>query len=418
MSKRVVLSVGLAMLAGFGQAQQTVSLQQLIEKAAQYYPANKQKEMAIQLGKENERILEAGLYPQVNLTGQATYQSEVTSFSVPGFSGIPTQNKDNYNMGVDLRFPLTEFGIVKSKKELEQSKTSLSVSQVNTEFQRVRERLTNVFGNILLQQENRKILAIRKVELEAQQKKIAIGVANGAVLKSNQLVFESEILTTEQKITDIDATILGLTQELSLLTGVEIGSGDRFELPLENSLQKAVKRPELDVYKSQLNMLGLQQELLNKENKPKVFLFGQGYYGRPGYNFLNVDFRAYGIAGAGISWNINNAVLQKNKEKAIELNQQMVKTQEATFQLNLQTALTQKETEIQKYPGVIGRDQEIVQKRKEILKAAASQLENGVITSTEYLTELNATNAAELNMILHKVQLAISMAQYNIMTGN
>lgn len=418
MSRRFVLSVGLAILSGFSQAQQAVSLQQLIEKAEQHYPANKQKEMAIQLGKENEKILQAGLYPQVNLTGQATYQSEVTSFSVPGFSGIPTQHKDNYNMGVDLRFPLTEFGIVKSKKELEESRTTLTLSQVNTEFQRVRERLTNVFGNILLQQENRKILAIRKAELEAQQKKIATGVANGALLKSNQLVFESEVLTTEQKITDIDAAIAGLTQELSLLTGISIGSGIRLELPQADSLQKTVKRPELEQYRSQLNILGLQQELLNKENKPRVFLFGQGYYGRPGYNFLNVDFRPYGIAGAGISWNINNAVLQKNKEKAIEINQQMVKTQEATFQLNLQTALAQKETEIQKFPRVIGRDQEIVNKRKEILKAAASQLENGVITSTEYLTELNAANAAELNMILHKVQLAISLAQYNIMTGN
>lgn len=418
MSRRFVLSVGLAILSGFSQAQQAVSLQQLIEKAEQHYPANKQKEMAIQLGKENEKILQAGLYPQVNLTGQATYQTEVTSFSVPGFSGIPTQHKDNYNMGVDLRFPLTEFGIVKSKKELEESRTTLTLSQVNTEFQRVRERLTNVFGNILLQQENRKILAIRKAELEAQQKKIATGVANGALLKSNQLVFESEVLTTEQKITDIDAAIAGLTQELSLLTGISIGSGIRLELPQADSLQKTVKRPELEQYRSQLNILGLQQELLNKENKPRVFLFGQGYYGRPGYNFLNVDFRPYGIAGAGISWNINNAVLQKNKEKAIEINQQMVKTQEATFQLNLQTALAQKETEIQKFPRVIGRDQEIVNKRKEILKAAASQLENGVITSTEYLTELNAANAAELNMILHKVQLAISLAQYNIMTGN
>lgn len=418
MSRRFVLSVGLVMLFSSSQAQQTVSLQELIQKAEQHYPATRQKELVIRLGKENERILNIGLYPQVNVTGQATYQSEVTSFSVPGFSGIPTQHKDNYNMGVDLRFPLTEFGVVKSKKELEQSQTTLSVNQVNAEFQRVRERIINVFGNILLQLENRKMLAIRKSELEAQQKKIAIGVANGAVLKSNQLVFESEILTTEQKMTDIDAAISGFTQELSLLSGIEIRSNDRFELPAADSLQKTVNRPELEVYKSQLNMLSLQQQVLDKENKPRIFLYGQGYYGRPGYNFLNIDFRTYGIAGAGISWNINNAVTQKSKEKAIDINKQMVKSRQETFSLNLQTALAQKETEIGKYPRVIGKDQEIVHKRKEILRAAASQLENGVITSTEYLTELNATNAAELNMILHKVQLAISMAQYNIMTGN
>jgi hypothetical protein len=51
------------------------------------------------------------------------------------------------------------------------------------------------------------------------------------------------------------------------------------------------------------------------------------------------------------------------------------------------------------------------------MEAAASQLENGAITSTEYLTELNAENTAELNLVLHKVQQAIAKAQYNILTG-
>lgn len=417
MYKRFLLIFGTLSCFITIHAQQAITLQDLIQKAEQNYPATKQKDYVKDLGKENDKILDIGLYPQVNVTGQATYQSEVTKFEIPG-STFPTIPKDNYNLGIDLRFPITEFGVVKTKKQLEQARTNLGVNQLDVELQRIRERVTNVFGNILLQQENKKILLIRIADLEAQRKKVAVGVANGAILKSNQLVFESEILTAEQRISDIDALILSLTQELSILTGSAINSDLIFQLPATDTLQRAINRPELKVFKSQVDVLNLQKDVLNKENKPKLFLFGQGLYGRPGYNFLNTDLRFYGLAGAGINWNFNNAIIQKNREKTIDINKQIVGKQQETFNLNLQTALVQKETEINKYQTIIAKDQEIVSKRIEIMKSVSSQLDNGAITSTEYLTELNASNAAELNLVLHKVQQAIAKTQYNILTGN
>ncbi len=417
MYKSFLLIIGIVSCFITSHAQQAVTLQELIQKAEQNYPATSQKELVKALSKENERILDLSLYPQVNITGQFTYQSEVTKFEIPG-SAFPAIPKDNYNLGIDLRFPLTEFGVVKTKKQLEQARTNLGVSQLDVELQRMRERVTNTFGNILLQQENKKILLIRIADLEAQRKKVAVGVANGAILKSNQLVFESEVLTAEQRISDIDATVLSLVQELSIFTGSVINPDSNFQLPETGTLQKALNRPELEVFKSQMNVLNLQKDILKKENRPKFFVFSQGFYGRPGYNFLNTDLRLYGIAGAGLSWNINNAVIQKGRERTFEINKQIVEKQKETFNLNLQTALTQKETEINKYQTIIAKDQEIVGKRKEIMKAVTSQLENGVITSTEYLTELNAQNAAELNMVLHKVQQAISKTQYTILTGN
>lgn len=398
-------------------AQQAITLKDLIQKAEQNYPATIQKEYVKALGNQNEKILDVSLYPQLNLTGQATYQSEVSKFDIPG-SSFPVLPKDNYNIGIDLRFPLTEFGVVKTKKQLEQARTNLGINQLDVDLQRIRERVTNVFGNILLQQENKRILLIRIADLEAQRKKVAVGVANGAVLKSNELVFESEILTAEQRISDIDAAVLSLTQELSIMAGSALKPDAIFQLPETDTLHKTINRPELLAFQSQKDIFSLQKEVLKKENKPKFFVLSQGFYGRPGYNFLNTDLRFYGLGGVGISWNINNNVIQKNREKTFEINKQIVDKQKETFDLNLQTALTQKETEINKYETILSKDQEIVNKRKEIMKSVSSQLENGAITSTEYLTELNAQNAAELNLVLHKVQQSIAKAQYNVLTGN
>jgi len=414
MVRKFIISAFIFLFVLKGEAQQHWSLDQLLEKAVEHYPATKQKEYVRSLGKENVKILGFNEYPQVSVTGQATYQSEVTKFSFPG---IVSPKPDNYNIGLDLRYPLTEFDVLKSKKEIEEARTELGIQQLDIDLQKVKERVTALYGNILLQKENKKILLVRKSELETQTKKVASAVANGAVLKSNQLVLESEILSTEQKVADIDATLTALTQELSLLTGITIAAENDFVLPAADLLQAEINRPEIKLFQSQIGLLTMQDKLLKKENRAKLYLFGQGFYGRPGYNFLNQSFRPYGIAGVGINWNINNSVTQKNKEKTNAINRQIVEQQQTTFELNLQTALLQKQTEINKYQFIISKDQEIVGKRKEILKVASSQLENGAITSTEYITELNAENSAELNLLFHQIQRVIARVQYNSLAG-
>lgn len=394
----------------------TLTLEEVIKSAESHYPAAKQKQLIEAAGHENQKLLDASLYPQVSATGQAAYQSEVTSFEMPGTAKAIGQKPDNYNIGLEMRFPLTRFSAVHTRKELEQAQTEVSLAQVDAEMHKLRERITSIFGNALLQKENQRILLIRVQELEQQRKKIASGVANGAILKSNQLVFDSEILSTNQRIDDTRATLQGLVTQLSLLTGLAIDTSVQLKLP-SVELNKQIDRPELKALQAQKNVLDLQSDLVRKENRPNVYLFGQGFYGRPGYNFLNTELRPYGIGGIGLSWNLNNLFNQSRQQKLLHINKDIVSQQEETFRLNLQTSLAQQQAEIDKYENIISKDAQIVQARQEIIRAAASQLENGVITSTEYLTELNAQNTAQLNLVLHQVQQSMAKAQYNILSG-
>jgi len=415
MYRRIFLSFLASHLFLFSYAQQrNFTLKEMLNLAVQNNPATKQKDYVRDMGRENEKLLYAGLYPEINATEQSTFQNEVTAIDLPG---VPSLKKDNYNVGLDVRYPITPFGEFRAQKEIEQVKTSMGIDQLDTELQRIRELVTNLYGNILLQKENREMLLLRRSDLDTQRKKIAVGVANGTILKSNQLVFESEILITDQKIEDTDAAILGLAQTLSILTGVKVDANDNFHLPDDMVSDKAVSRTEIKVFKDQTNLLDLQANLLKKENQPKIFLFGQGFYGRPGYNFLDVSFRPYGMAGIGMSLNLNNLLTQPRRLKMIDINKQVISQQEEAFNMNLQASLDPKKTEISKYENIISKDEQILSNRKEIIRTANSQLENGVITSTEYLTELNAENTAQLNLTLHKVQLALSIAQYNTLLG-
>jgi len=45
-------------------------------------------------------------------------------------------------------------------------------------------------------------------------------------------------------------------------------------------------------------------------------------------------------------------------------------------------------------------------------------LDNGIITSTDYLTELNAESKAKLDLEVHKIQLIKAMLEYQAAIGD
>jgi outer membrane protein TolC len=416
--KRIGLS--LLIIAGglAGRAQtKVVTLQQIISNTEKNYPIVKQKELQKEAGRQNQQVLDASLYPQVNLVGKATYQSEVTSFDIPGFPKGIGQKADNYDVGLEMRFPFTQFGVVKTQKQMQAAQTQLSFAQVDVNLQQLHERATNLVGNLLLQKGNLEILQLRITDLDSQVRKVAVGVRNGAILKMNQLELESEILSTRQNVDNTRGTLNGMVRQLAILTGMTLNIETQFVINNLPTASEKMARPELKTFEAQQSILELRSSVLKKDSRPSIYAFGQGYYGRPGYNFLNPNARLYGTAGIGLTLSLNNLLTLSKQQKLLDIDKGIIKSEEAAFLQNLQVALADKAAEIEKYEDMITKDNQIAQNRKEILRVSASQLANGVITSTDYLQHLNAANTGQLNLTLHAVQLAIAKAQYNILLG-
>jgi len=76
--------------------------------------------------------------------------------------------------------------------------------------------------------------------------------------------------------------------------------------------------------------------------------------------------------------------------------------------------LKQQQSEIDKLQQLISTDQAIIDLRKSIKDAARAQLENGVITSNDYLREVNAEDQSRQTLITHQLQLL--QAQINFQT--
>jgi outer membrane protein TolC len=73
--------------------------------------------------------------------------------------------------------------------------------------------------------------------------------------------------------------------------------------------------------------------------------------------------------------------------------------------------------DVAKAEEMIKSDDQIIALRKSITKSAASQLENGTLTASDYVTEQLAEEQALLTRNLHKMQLLQSKALYKAATG-
>ena len=217
---------------------------------------------------------------------------------------------------------------------------------------------------------------------------------------------------------EINSNLNAWYKTLSIITNKTLDTTVAFSyIKKDIALQSTIIRPEYRLYDLQSNSLKLKESMVFKNNLPKVFVFGRGYYGRPGYNFLNNEFRPYGMVGAGLSWNLTAYYTAAKETKNFRINNDIVTNQKKIFDLNLQSTIVQQQEEIIKLEKMLTMDVKIANAKTEIRKASSSQLDNGVITASDYIVDLNAENQAQFNLKLHEIQLIMAKQNYNTTLG-
>ena len=66
---------------------------------------------------------------------------------------------------------------------------------------------------------------------------------------------------------------------------------------------------------------------------------------------------------------------------------------------------------------LISQDEQLIELQKRISKTFSNQLDNGVITVTDYLTQVNAEYLAELSLATHQIQMAYAHVNYLTILG-
>jgi outer membrane protein TolC len=400
--------------------EQSLSLQKAYELAQQNYPLIKQRELIKQTTAYTIDNLSKGFLPQFSLSGQATYQSEVTGVDIPipGIS-FAKVNKDQYKILADVNQLIYDGGIIREQKNIQQLNEDAEQQKVEVELYKLKERINQLFLGVLYIEEQLKQVDLIKADLNNGIKRVEAQVNNGVAFRSNLNVLQAELLKTDQKVIELKASRKGYIDVLSLFINQPLAEDIRLDKPAvePSALVNEIQRPELKLYSTQEKLLGGQYKLIDSRNKPKASLFFQGGYGKPGLNFLKNEFEFFYTTGVRLNWSFGGLYTQKKEKKIIELNQNTIDIQKEVFLLNTNTQLKQQQSEVDKLQKLVDTDNAIIDLRIKVKDAAKAQLENGVITANDYLREVNAEDQARQSLITHQIQLLQAQINYQTISG-
>ncbi|MBK5273404.1 MAG: TolC family protein, partial [Bacteroidia bacterium] len=338
-------------------------------------------------------------------------------FSFPGFNYSPL-SKDQYKATVDVNQVIFDGGMIRQQKVAQQLNELVEEQKIEVELYKLKDRIQQIFLSILFLDDQLQQVGLVKKDLQTGIKTVEAQVNSGVLLRSNLNVLKAELLKADQRSIELNSSRKGLLQTLGVFLNQPLDENTRLDTPASPILtDKNIARPELKLYNFQAQQLGQQSKLIHSKNLPKTSLFAQGGYGKPGFNFLKNGFDFYYIGGVRINWPLAALYTQKKEKELVRINQQIIDIQKETFLLNTNSQLTQQQSEIEKLNKLVESDKAIIDLRVQVKDAAKTQLENSVITTNDFLKEVNAEDQARQTLIIHEIQLLQAQINYQTTLG-
>ena len=398
-------------------AQQSITLEECYNLVAQNYPLAKQSLLLEAQSKLDADVITNAKLPQFSLDAQASLQSDVIEIPIPN-SSIEPLNKDQYRATLSINQLIYNGGATDASLDVKSAQLKTKQKQVEVSLYQLKQQINQLYFSILLSQETELLLKAKQVQLQAKLKEIKSGIKYGVILPSSDKVLEAEILKIGQQFQELESNKTALIETLSSLISRPLDASTLFQHSLvEIKLQERVNRPELDLFQFKKEEIESSEVLISKQNSPKLLGFATGGYGNPGLNLLDNSFQSFYTVGVKFNWNVFDWNTSKNKRKSLAINKDIVDTETEIFKLNTNIELNKQQKEIDKMEAIIASDLDIINLRKEVLQTADSQLKNGVITSSAYITELTNLYEDENTLVRHKIQLQLAKANYNVIKG-
>lgn len=400
---------------------QTYTLQEIEALTVQNYPLVKQAALLNQSAQLNIENIKRALYPQLSINGQATYQSDVTSISLPIAGFKPNLlSKDQYRATAEIQQVIYDGGVNKKTQALAQASAKMELIKNEVDIYKLKERVTQIYCTVLYTNEVINQINLIQKDLQNALQKMEALYKNGLVFNNNVLQIKAQLLKNNQKLDEAYSAKRIVLDALELLANISIPKNAQFEAPKNIELNKEnldLGRPELLLFDAQKSTILNQLVLVQAKTNPKLGAFVQTGYGRPGLNMLQNEFDWFSIGGIKLQWSLGGYYTAKKERSMLQNQATMLKNEKDTYTLNNRVQLKQAGDEIEKLEKLIESDKEIIALRDQIKSTSLVQLNNGVITANDYLKEINEYDLANQAMIQHQTQLIQSKLQYQLIKG-
>ena len=391
-------------------------LEQCKEMARKHYPLIRQYDL-ISASKEFTMTNASRAWlPQIGLSAQATYQSDVAKWpdqfeSMLAAQGLdmPGLRKDQYKVQLDIQQTIWDGGKSRTDKEIASAQAQQEAQSVEVELYSVEKRVEDLYFGILMMQEQRRQIEEMMERLQTNMNHVVALVENGVAMQADADAIEVQILTANQNLSQVKANEVSFRKMLGLFIGEELGGGELTMPTGVEPMGTESDRPELKMFEAQLDVLKARENMLDVALMPKFGLFAQGYYGSPGLNMfenmMSSKWSLNGIVGVKMSWNISSFYTLKNQRREIDNAISGINLKRDVFTFNNTLQAEQENAEITRIRTALKDDDRIVELRGRVREAAEARLEEGVIDMNTLLTRISEESAAKIARSTHEIEL-------------
>ena len=415
MKKLVILLTVLSSWMYAGAEEYTLNgIQQL---ARANYPAIRQFELIDRIADFSLADASSAWVPQISLSGQATYQSDVVSFpesmtDVFSMLGVDISglHKDQYKLALNIEQILWDGGYTKSRKEAVLAEKEVSSKSLEVELYALADKVNQLYFGILVLDEQLRLNDLTAGILEDNRKIIRSYIDNGLAGPSDLAKVEAEIIANSQQRTRICCSRKAYIQVLSVMTGGELSEEDTFVRPepVLYSDSPQSNRPELQLYEAMAASIEAGRTAVKSTLMPRFSLFAQGLYGYPGLNMfedmMEYRWRPNFYVGVRFQWNISAFYTKRNTERRLDASVRQVELQRETFLYGNRLEQVRLNADIEQMRKILEDDDRLINIRTSIREASESQLRNGTLLISDLLRDINDEHRARIDKSIHELE--------------
>jgi len=365
-----------------------------------------------------------GYLPQFSVSMKGSYQSDITSlpFSFPGVD-IPEMDKDQYISSAEISQVIWDGGVIRARKNIAEASSELNRRKTAAELYTLKERVNQIFFGILLIDEKLKQNVILQNELQRNQDLINAYIRSGIASRPDADIIKVEQLNAVQRMIELKSVKSSYIQMLGVLTGMVLDESiilirPGIIVPDTPAEKQSDNRPEMDMFAAEAVLSDNKKSAVISGIMPNLNLFLQGGYGRPALNMFDNDFSSYYIGGVRLLWNLSGFYTFQNDLKLIDIEKKSIETARDTFLFNNNLQITQQKNEIDKIEKLLESDDEIILLRDRVKKSVEDRVENGTLSVSDLIKEINASDSALQEKAVHEIQLIMAVFNLKNLTNN
>ncbi|MCF8331835.1 MAG: TolC family protein [Bacteroidales bacterium] len=420
--KRLSFVMSILLLSLFVFAQQNITLEECLKAIDEQHPVSSQVELKQKQHQLQQKNIKNSRLPDFSMNAQATYQSDVTEIAMdlPPMLNVdfPEVKQDQYKITADVNQLIYSGGKINISEDIESVNIQQEIAAHAQDMQSLKRQTCELFFNILLLYKQQEIQENQKEILNVKLHQLKAAIKNGAALPSDSAELSSELRLLDQKIAESQSNIQSLQASLSYLTGLDLNNKVPANQVLDSNISPAISdRPEYKQMILASQQMSLQQSIVKSDYYPTIIAFGQAGYGRPGLDMFSDEFSTFYIVGAKVSWKPFDWNSRKRNIEILKAKQDEIDLKQQSFRKSFNSEITASINRIELIKNLLASDREIIALRQQVMHSKSRQLDNGTITSSDYIKAVKTYTNSKLQLNIHKIELQKALFDLKYKSG-